>query len=444
MFKGLAKLGYIYVNVDDCWQASRSENGFIQEDKNTFPSGMKALSDYVHSKGLKFGLYSSAGLATCEGRPGGLHYESKDAQSYAEWGVDYIKYDNCLNDGRSNKSATIERYGALRDALNATGRPMNYALCSWGEVNIWEFGNELGNSWRTTLDIQDNWNSIMSIIRQNQHLSHFSRPGGFNDMDMLEVGNGHMSTREYRTHYSVWAALKSPLLLGHDLTKTTSTTLSILANPEMIAINQDPLGKSAVLRARSRNVWVWVGELVNKERVLVVLNAGWKDVDVTVGFSVLSAVAAAREDSKLFGAEDVMEIDQDAAGGEEKEEKEDGLVVNVRDLWDRLDWKQDFKRVIPVGRIPYHGVKVLKVVCKAGRFGSLDGAGELELIDGKVGGTPVVQVVEHFSWGGLFSSCYRKAGLVVPCLISTFGFIVAVVQFKRFFTFSKRKGNLPI
>ncbi|KAJ3003789.1 UNVERIFIED_CONTAM: hypothetical protein HDU68_005499, partial [Siphonaria sp. JEL0065] len=404
---GLSKLGYVYLNVDDCWQSSRNESGFIKEDPTAFPSGMRALSDYVHSKGLKFGLYSSAGLQTCEGRPGGLHHEIQDAQTYASWKIDYFKYDNCHNEGRGNKSATIERYGALRDALNSTGRPINYALCSWGEVNIWEFGGSLGNSWRTTLDIQDSWNSIMSIIKQNQNLSTFAMPGGFNDMDMLEVGNGHMTTNEYRSHYTIWAALKSPLLLGHDLTRQSSTTLSIISNPEVIAINQDPLGKSAVLRVKYKNVWVWVGELIHGERVLVVFNAGYKDVDVVVGLSVF---AVTKEDFK----------------------ETEVMVVKARDLWTHKDWEEDFKGEINVGRIPYHGVRLLRLSCKNGKFGSLKGVeGSLES-DEEV----PIKVREFFTLRGYVSS-YHRVALVVPPFLASLAFVFGVwMSLRRGFTIS--------
>ncbi|KAI9345037.1 Melibiase family protein [Obelidium mucronatum] len=342
---GLAKLGYNYVNIDDCWQLTRDKDGYIHEDPIAFPSGIKALSDYVHSKGLKFGLYSSAGTYTCEGRPGGLHFEKQDAERYAEWQIDYFKYDNCNNEGLGDKAGTIKRYGALRDALNATGRSINYAICNWGDAAVWEYGSELGNSWRTTGDIKDNWESISDLISKNLHLSQYASPGGFNDMDMLEVGNGHMTADEYRTHFSVWAALKSPLLLGHDIRSMTQETFEIIGNKAVIAINQDPLGKSAFLRATLGDVLVWVGELSGGDRVLMVVNGGKTSTTVDV---LLSAFAFAEEDA--------------IASSKWK--------VKVKDLWKNKNVSV-FKGKIRLDEIPSHGVKLMKVSRKGGKFPSL-------------------------------------------------------------------------
>ncbi|CAF3165202.1 unnamed protein product, partial [Rotaria sp. Silwood2] len=235
---GLAVAGYEYVNMDDCWQVSRDAQGIIQADPQAFPSGIPALVDYVHSKKLKFGLYSDAGFKTCAGRPGSLHYETIDAKTYASWGVDYLKYDNCNNDGTKPEV----RYPVMRDALNASGRPIFYSMCEWGVDTPALWAANVGNSWRTTGDIGDNWNSMLNNIDINNEFADKAGPGGWNDPDMLEVGNGGMTDTEYVTHFSLWAISKAPLLIGCDVNKMSNATLSTLTNREVIAINQDPLG----------------------------------------------------------------------------------------------------------------------------------------------------------------------------------------------------------
>jgi alpha-galactosidase len=235
---GLAAAGYTYVNLDDCWQASRAADGTIVPDPKTFPNGIKPLVDYAHSKGLLFGLYSDAGYKTCAGRPGSLGYEKIDARTYAQWQVDYLKYDNCYTD--STKPEV--RYPPMRDALNATGRPIFFSMCEWGVDDPATWAAAVGNSWRTTGDIIDNWHSAMSILDQNNRWAAYAGPGGWNDPDMLEVGNGGMTTAEYRSHFGLWALMKAPLLVGCDVTKMSDDVRAILTNPEVIAVNQDPLG----------------------------------------------------------------------------------------------------------------------------------------------------------------------------------------------------------
>ena len=236
---GLKDLGYNYMNLDDCWQIKRDENKTIVPDADKFPSGIKPLADYAHSKGLKFGLYSDGGNLTCQMRPGGYGYEEIDAKTYAEWGVDYLKYDNCWNMGISSKI----RYPRMTEALRKQNRSIFYSICQWGEEEIPTWGKEFGNSWRTTLDISDSWISMINIIDQNDKWFQYAGPGGWNDPDMLEVGNGGMSDVEYRTHFSLWAISKAPLIIGCDLTKMSNETFNILSNKEVIAINQDKLGE---------------------------------------------------------------------------------------------------------------------------------------------------------------------------------------------------------
>ncbi|KAI8853988.1 glycoside hydrolase superfamily [Chytridium lagenaria] len=294
--KGLDKVGYKYVNLDDCWQLSRDNDGYIVVDDRTFPNGMKYLADYMHARDLKFGLYSSAGTYTCQGRPGSLRYEKEDAISYASWDVDYLKLDNCYNEGWGSKEGTIYRYGKMRDALNATGRPIYYSLCNWGESRSWEYGMELGNAWRTTGDICDSYQgrdcAVMNLLDDNVDRVQYSAPGGFSDLDMLEVGNGGMTLAEYRSHFSAWVVTKSPLLLGNDIRTMSDELVDLVSNTEVIAINQDPLGIAArrVLKSQKFTVNamgeedeefldVWTGPLQGGERVLMVLNRGETKVE---------------------------------------------------------------------------------------------------------------------------------------------------------------------
>ena len=236
---GLVEAGYKYINLDDCWQKSRDENNMIVPDNVTFPNGIEPLVKYAHRKGLYFGLYSSAGNYTCQGRPGSLDYEKEDAEQYAKWEVDYLKYDNCYNNGISS----LIRYPKMRDALNKTNRPIFYSLCQWGREKVATWAGEVGNSWRTTGDIWDSWDSMINIIDENDKWYQYAGPGAWNDPDMLEVGNGGMTLIEYKTHFALWAISKAPLLIGCDITKMSEEIKNILTNPEVIAVNQDKLGQ---------------------------------------------------------------------------------------------------------------------------------------------------------------------------------------------------------
>jgi len=243
---GLAGHGYIYLNLDDCWEApQRDSSGQLYGNPSTFPNGMKSLGDYIHSKGLKYGIYSDAGYNTCAGRPASLGHETTDANSYASWGVDYLKYDNCNTDGTPPE----KRYPVMRDALNASGRPIFFSMCEWGVDNPATWAPAVGNSWRTTGDISDSWSSMIGKFDTNAPLAQYAGVGAWNDPDMLEIGNGGMTTIEYTTHFSLWAAMKSPLLIGCDITKMSTDTQNILMNDEVIAISQDKLGKQAALVA---------------------------------------------------------------------------------------------------------------------------------------------------------------------------------------------------
>ena len=236
---GLFEAGYNYINLDDCWQKYRGEDGYIIPDNDTFPHGIEPLVEYAHSKGLKFGLYSSAGNYTCQGRPGSLDFEEQDAEIYAKWNIDYLKYDNCYNRGISS----LIRYPTMRDCLNHTEHPIFYSLCQWGQEKVATWAKDVGNSWRTTGDISDSWNSMITIIDQNDKWYKYAGPGGWNDPDMLEVGNGGMTLTEYKTHFGLWCISKAPLLIGCDITNMSDDIKKILTNKEYIAINQDKLGE---------------------------------------------------------------------------------------------------------------------------------------------------------------------------------------------------------
>ncbi|MFD8599437.1 NPCBM/NEW2 domain-containing protein [Kitasatospora sp. NPDC059646] len=278
--KGLKAAGYQYVNLDDCWALpTRDLSGNLVPDPVRFPHGIKALADYVHAKGLKFGLYSSAGIHTCDvkGFPGGLGHEQQDADLWASWGVDYLKYDNCNNMGVDAQT----RYKAMGDALKKTGRPILYSICEWGSTGPWNWAPPVGNSWRTTGDISDTWQSMISIAHANQGLSAYAKPGAFNDPDMLEVGNGGMTGTEYRTHFSLWAEMAAPLLIGADLRTAQQETLDILTNADVIAIDQDPLGKQGSVVSNDHGLVVMSKPLADGGRAVTLTNEGSYDATLT-------------------------------------------------------------------------------------------------------------------------------------------------------------------
>jgi alpha-galactosidase len=246
---GMRDAGYIYVNIDDTWEGERDAQGNIQTNSK-FPD-MKALADYVHSKGLKLGIYSSPGAKTCAGYEGSLGHEQQDADTYAKWGIDYLKYDLCglrtvLKTAPTPEAANkmmVDAYIKMRDALHKTGRPIVYSLCQYGNDAVWRWGTEVGgNLWRTTGDINDHYDRMAEIGFSQAGLARFAGPGHWNDPDMLEVGNGGMNQEEYRQHMSLWAILAAPLLAGNDLTTMSPETVAMLTNREVIAIDQDRLG----------------------------------------------------------------------------------------------------------------------------------------------------------------------------------------------------------
>ncbi|MFE5581885.1 NEW3 domain-containing protein [Kitasatospora sp. NPDC056531] len=236
---GLRAAGYQYVNIDDCWMGkARDAAGRLVPDPVKFPHGITGVAAYVHAKGLKLGIYESAGTLTCAGFPGSLGHEQQDADSFASWGVDYLKYDNCYNQGIPSQ----QRYRAMADALTKAGRPIVYSLCNWGLDSVWTWGGSVGQLWRTTGDIDASFGRMLDIFHANAKLADAAGPGGWNDPDMLEVGNG-MTATEDRAHFSLWAEMAAPLIAGTDLRKASADTLAIYGNTEVIAVDQDRLGK---------------------------------------------------------------------------------------------------------------------------------------------------------------------------------------------------------
>jgi alpha-galactosidase len=270
---GMRDAGYKYVIIDDCWQTSRDARGTIVADPVRFPHGIKTLADYVHSKGLKFGIYTDAGTKTCQGRPGTYGYEEQDARTYAEWGVDYVKEDWCNAKGLN----APKRYAIFRKALDKTGRPIVLSICEWGSNQPWEWAPGVGNLWRTTDDIEDRWPSMLSNLDQSSQHSSVARPGAWNDPDMLEVGNGGMTDDEYRAHMSLWAMQAAPLIAGNDLRTMSEATRIILTNPEVIGVDQDSLGAQGILvQEPAPELQVWAKPLRNGSHAVVLLNRSEK------------------------------------------------------------------------------------------------------------------------------------------------------------------------
>ncbi|MDQ1815725.1 glycoside hydrolase family 27 protein [Massilia sp. CCM 9210] len=277
---GMKDAGYEYVNIDDCWHGKRDKNGNIQPDPERFPSGMKALADYVHAKGLKLGIYSDAGATTCGGRPGSRGHEYQDAITYAAWGIDYVKYDWCDTKGLNAAAA----YTTMRDAIRSAGRPMLFSMCEWGDNKPWEWGADIGHSWRTTGDIYPCWDceinhgswsafGVLRILDKQAGLRKHAGPGHWNDMDMMEVGMG-MTEDEDRAHFSIWAMMASPLISGNDLRSMPESTRKILTNKDVIAINQDKLGVQAWKFMSEGTLELWAKPLANNEWALMILNRG--------------------------------------------------------------------------------------------------------------------------------------------------------------------------
>lgn len=331
---GMKDAGYEYIVIDDCWHGERDEKGFIQADPERFPSGMKALVDYVHSKGLKFGIYSDAGGTTCAGEPGSRGHEYQDAITYAEWGVDYLKYDWCDTDGLNAEGA----YTTMRNALYEAGRPVLFAICEWGQNKPWEWAQDIGHLWRTTGDIYNCWDceedhgdwsswGVLKILDMQDGLRKYAGPGHWNDPDMMEVGNG-MSVSEDRAHFAMWSMLAAPLIAGNDLQNMTPETRDILTNKEMIAINQDPLGRQAFKYSAEEGLETWFKPLSNGEWAVTFLNRA--DEPHTVNFNWIE--------------QEVTDPDFD------HEANFSGTIYDVKDIWSDKnikDTRSTFKAEVP-------------------------------------------------------------------------------------------------
>jgi alpha-galactosidase len=284
---GMRDAGYIYLNIDDTWEApQRDPKGNILTNRK-FPD-MKALADYVHSKGLKIGIYSSPGPKTCAGYEGSYGHEKQDADTYAAWGFDYLKYDWC-SAGRIYKDSEMRAvYQKMGDALQATGRPIVFSLCQYGRDEVWKWGSKVGgNLWRTTGDIQDRWKSMERIGFSQFDIAPFAKPGHFNDPDMLEIGNGGMSAEEYRVHMSLWSLLAAPLLAGNDIRTMSDETKSILLNREVIAIDQDPLVKPARLLSKTASTDTVVRSLKGDALAVGLFNRGGQPTEMSIKWADL-------------------------------------------------------------------------------------------------------------------------------------------------------------
>jgi alpha-galactosidase len=312
---GMKAAGYQFVNIDDCWMAKeRDAKGDLQSDPVRFSHGIKAIADYVHSKGLKLGIYSSAGIKTCEGLPASLDHEEADAKKFAEWGVDYLKYDNCNNE----KRPALARYTKMSNALKATGRSIVFSLCEWGENKPWEWGKQAGGMlWRTTGDISDRWNSMIGILDKQVGLEKYSGPGGWNDPDMLEVGNGKMTFNEYIAHFSLWAILNAPLIAGNDLRTMSDTTNAILTNRAVIAVDQDWGGQQGFLLHNDTvaKTQVWVKPMKDGAKAVVLLNRGLTPTSITIALADLGFTPAPKFEAFDLWAHTTQVLDQTLQSG---------------------------------------------------------------------------------------------------------------------------------
>ena len=285
---GMRDAGYVYVNIDDTWEGKRDASGVLHTNEK-FPD-MKGLADYVHSKGLKLGIYSGPGPQTCARFEGSLGHEQQDADLYASWGIDYLKYDLCsfrqaVMETQSpgvTPEAKLKQDQLMRDAylkmyqaLQKTGRPIVYSLCQYGYDSVWQWAPAMGgNLWRTTDDVRDNFPSIALIANTNIGIGRYAGPGHWNDPDMLEVGNGKLTPDENRTHMGMWAMLAAPLLAGNNLTKLTPEITAILTDKEVIAIDQDALGRGAERIYQEGPVQIWSRPLADGGHAVAIINFG--------------------------------------------------------------------------------------------------------------------------------------------------------------------------
>ena len=283
---GMKAAGYQYIVIDDCWQISRDKDGYVIADEAKFPSGIKALADYIHSKGLKFGIYSCGGRLTCQHRPGGAGYEAKDAQRYAEWGVDYLKYDWCNSEGMTSQV----QYSTMRDALHRAGRPIVFSLCEWGSTKPWLWADTVGHLWRTTGDIQDRFakgHGVLKIFDEQAPIRQYNKPNSWNDPDMLEVGNIGLTYTESKSHFTLWCMMAAPLMAGNNLHAMNEKILKVLTNKNAIAVDQDKLGIQCFLWTKANGIEAWIKPMadggyavcfLNRSGTAAALDFNWQQV----------------------------------------------------------------------------------------------------------------------------------------------------------------------
>jgi alpha-galactosidase len=344
---GMKDAGYEYVVIDDCWHGGRDSLGFIYADSTKFPNGMKALADYVHSKGLKLGIYSDAGTKTCAGYPGSRGYEYQDALQYAKWGIDYLKYDWCNTENVNPVGA----YTTMRDALYKAGRPILFSMCEWGDNQPWEWAEDIGHMWRTTGDIYICWDckhdhggyfswGVTRILDMQDGLRKYAGPGHWNDPDMLEVGNG-LPVNEDRAHFSMWAMLAAPLIAGNDLRDMTPETIEILTNDEVIAVDQDSLGVQGFKYSSVDSLETWFKPLDDGEWAVCFFNRGAEPAEVSFDWK--------NENVK----DEIFEHEADF----------DQLTYTMRDLWKKKNvgkTKKAFKATVPSHDVVMLRLKPLK------------------------------------------------------------------------------------
>lgn len=346
---GLRDAGYVYLNIDDCWHGTRDENGFIQVDAKKFPHGMKWLADYVHSKGLKLGIYSDCGTQTCAGMPGSLGHEYQDALQYARWEIDYLKHDWCNTE---NVNA-IGAYTLMSNALRSAGRPIFLSMCEWGDNKPWKWAREVGNSWRIGPDIWCSFDStkvfptfvqhsVMDCIHNNDTLRAYAGPGHWNDPDMLEVGNG-MTVSEDRAHFTMWCMMASPLILGNDLRNMSDETKEILTNKALIAIDQDTLDVQGLHFCTEQGLDFWFKPLANGDWAFTVLNPTKADVTYELNWQRFNLT------------------DEEVSG---KSTSFDKVVYDVNNLWTyKKEGKTSMKdRIDRKITVPSHDVVAYRLV----------------------------------------------------------------------------------
>jgi len=331
---GMKDAGYEYVVIDDCWQVDRDEEGNIIPDPERFPSGMKSLADYVHSRGLKFGLYSCAGVLTCAKRPGSSGYEFQDAQQYADWGVDFLKYDWCTAEDQDS----VELYSLMRNALKKTGRPIVFSICEWGDTKPWLWAKGIGHLWRIHAGWEKDW--ATKTVDFMDQLAAYAGPGHWNDPDFLQVGNffnGNpsmdMSTKtECQAHFSLWCILAAPLMASNDIRTMSADVAEILTNKEVIAVNQDSLGIQGRKVRDDGDLEVWAKQLDDGGRAVVLFNRGNSDEEISVSWSEIGYP--------------------------------NQLLAEVRDLWLKKDLGQSKGSF--AATVPSHGVVMVRIMPAGG------------------------------------------------------------------------------